>query len=96
MGIEVERSGEETIVRVSGVFDVFAAARLTALLVRGATTDGARVVIDFSRVREISDVALATLVDHQDEHQVRLRLRGLSQRHNRMLRYLGRGATAKV
>ncbi len=78
----------EGVVSIRGVFDSSAAARL-----RAACMESARrrtVVVDFSHAREITDVALAVLIEQQAAHEgPRLVFRGLSQRHNRMLRYLG-------
>jgi hypothetical protein len=90
VAIEVTHRGEETVIAVSGVFDAQAAAKLRALFARPRMADG--VVIDFSRAREITDVALASLLEGQRTHAVRLRIRGLSQRHDRMLRFLSPGA----
>jgi anti-anti-sigma regulatory factor len=88
VAIEVTDEGGETVIAISGVFDGDAASKLRALFTRHPIGDRSGVVVDFTRAREITDVGLAALVDGQRTHEVQLRIRGLSQRHNRMLRFL--------
>lgn len=81
----------EVVVAIRGLFDAPAAARLRAACMEAARTNHAkRIVVDFSRATEITDIALAILIEQQVAGEgPRLRFRGLSKRHNRMLRYLG-------
>jgi hypothetical protein len=69
------------VIVVEGTFDVAAASALQQL-VRGEPA-----VIDFSRARDIHDVALAQLATGLAGAEVTLR--GLPVHHERLLRYLG-------
>jgi anti-anti-sigma regulatory factor len=90
--IEQTRSQQPaTVISVEGPFDVAAASDLRNR-VAAVAQDGC-VVVDLRHARDIEDLALASLAyglvaDHRDN----VRFRGLSQHHERMLRYLGVGA----
>lgn len=74
-------------ISVEGTFDPMMASALRATLGRSPTP--APVVLDFSRAREVSDLAIAMLVHGLAADRIPVRLRGLSLHHARMLRYLG-------
>jgi anti-anti-sigma regulatory factor len=88
MSLGITNHGGETVIVVTGVFDGEAAAKLRAMFLASSASAPTSVVIDFSRAREITDIALAALVDARRKGSVQLRIRGLSERHNRMLRFL--------
>jgi hypothetical protein len=66
------------------------AARLHEAIERAAP--GTRVEIDFHRVRDCQDVALAVLARDIAAGRARVALRGVSQRQLRLLGYLGVGS----
>jgi hypothetical protein len=77
-------AGARVRIVVEGTFDV-AAARALHKLLRGESA-----VIDFSRAREIHDLALAQLAFAVDgAHTAGVTLRGLPVHSERILRYLG-------
>ena len=82
---------QEGVIAIRGVFDPGAAARLRAACMEAAgSAVGKPLVVDFSRATEVSDIALAILLEQQvADEGPRLTFRGLSKRHDRMLRYLG-------
>ncbi|MBI3183846.1 MAG: hypothetical protein HYZ28_17045 [Myxococcales bacterium] len=70
--------------RVEGTFDRRAALELRELL---EGLSDAEVELDFSRVREMQDLAVHILT--RGLVRPSLRLRGLARRHERLFRYLG-------
>lgn len=76
------------MIAVDGVFDGEAAAKLCALLVDTSFPAPATVVIDFSQAREVTYIALAALLNAPRKEAVRLKVRGLAQRHHRIVRFL--------
>jgi hypothetical protein len=82
----------EPVFRVEGVFDPMAATALRAHLRDGPAV--ARVVLDFTHAREVYALGLAVVCHGLVADGVAVRFRGLSQHHDRMLRYLGFGAAA--
>ncbi len=80
----------DTVISIRGVFDSPAAARVRAAYMDAARKNAAtRFVVDLSRATEITAIALAILVEQQAmAHGPPLTVRGLSKRHDRMLRYL--------
>lgn len=75
------------VVPIEGVFDPAAAADMTA---QCAATDCERVVLDFSRAREVSDLGLAIVVAAMRSiARPQVLLRGLRHHQERQLRYLG-------
>jgi hypothetical protein len=87
MSLRVERSDGEMRIEVGDPFLVEHASRLCDLL--SALDAGARVAIDFGRVRDCDDVALAVLARQVLGGRARVVLRGTSQHQERLLRYLG-------
>jgi STAS domain len=75
----------DEVFSISGVFDPIAAARFRARFAE--LPRDAPVVLDFSAASEVSDLALWVLLA-APRHPC-LALRGLTQHHERMLRYLG-------
>ncbi len=89
MSAQVSRGHKgEMLIRIEGVFDTAAAARLRGLLLEAGTD--CQVVVDFSRASEIHDFGLAAVaggIAGQD----RVQLSGLGLHHSRLLRYCGLG-----
>ncbi len=87
-------AGGETIITVSGTFDLPAAVRLVATCKELTSTIAVETVtIDFSHAGEVSNTALAFIVGQQPAGDgPRLLRRGLTRRQNRLLRYLGHPA----
>ena len=91
MRIEVISTAADAVVLMTGELDLPAASRVSATCDRLAQTDPGRpIVLDFSRVQRVQDVALAALSHHEAQLPCPVRLRGLGQHQDRMLRYLGR------
>jgi hypothetical protein len=78
---------EDLVVHVEGTFDPMAASALHARLRDKGSTGP--IVLDFSRAREVYDLALALVVHGLVSDGIRARFRGMSAHHSRMLRYLG-------
>lgn len=82
----------EILLLVEGVLDPMAATDVRSRIARA--DPASTVILDFSRVRAVQDLGLAVLAHGLAACRSRVRLRGLSLRHERMLRYLGFDATA--
>ncbi len=82
----------ETVIRVTGVFDRDSAARLRGALTSAWASEPGTVLIDFSLTQEVSDVALAAMLNPLRGGDVRLRFRGLTQRQRQLIRLLAPGA----
>ncbi len=83
---------DAVVIRVEGMFDPMAASALRARLAHARPQ--LPIVLDFAHAREVSDLGLAVLAHGLVSDGARVRLRGLSQHHERMLRYLGLDAAA--
>jgi anti-anti-sigma regulatory factor len=85
---ETVQPGGEILVRLDGKFDAVAAWQVRARL--GALPRTAKVVMDFSQVREFQDLGVAvmatSLAAREGPHVV---VRGLCQHQHRMFRYFG-------
>lgn len=81
-----ERDGERVLYRLSGVFDRSSAWALRAKLDRELT---AEVLLDFSLVRDFSDLGVAVLAHGLTEAKRRVLFRGLRQHQLRIFRYCG-------
>jgi anti-anti-sigma regulatory factor len=79
--------GGEVVVVLESELDGAGALRLRGVLVEAG--EGERVVVDFRRLRHVSDVGLARLARELARTSVRVELRGLGLHQERMLRYLG-------
>ncbi len=90
MALGITSDAQGSVISVTGVFDAHAAVRLLGMLPHGEESAN-DVVVDFSKAREITDPGLAALVNGTRGSAVRLRARGLSQRHHRMVRLLSPG-----
>ena len=78
-------AGEQTVIRVEGVFDAAAAQRLASAL---ESADGDDVRVDLTDVREFHDFGIAMLARAlSGRHGVALS--GLRQHQRRLLRYFG-------
>ncbi len=78
----------DAVVSTTDAFDPIAASKLRARL--SAMPPDACVLLDLSRAREISDLALAVLADAlATAPHPRVLVRGLTQHQQRLLRYLG-------
>jgi len=84
--ITTERSGDRVMFRVAGVFDRNSAWDLREKLEREAETD---VLVDFSLVRDFSDLGVAVLAHALAGTGRRVALRGLRQHQLRIFRYCG-------
>jgi anti-anti-sigma regulatory factor len=89
-----ESSDGGVVVRVEGAFDGAAASQLAELL--GRTDDEAHVVVDFGRVRDVPDHAVAQLARAVAGAAGRVSLVGLGQHQRRILRYFGVGAEERT
>ncbi len=78
---------EPVVIRVEGMFDPMAASALRARLAQARPQRP--IVLDFAHAREVSDLGLAVLAHGLASDGSSVRFRGLSQHHERMLRYLG-------
>ncbi len=84
--LERDPESGRTIMRLTGFFDGERALDLRSELAR---TEG-EVVVDFSRVGDFDDLAVATLARMMVESEGRLiSLLGLRQHHLRLFRYIG-------
>jgi hypothetical protein len=86
MGDQTSGLARDPIIHIEGVFDPIAG---TALGARLATGGAQPTVLDFSRARDVSDLALAVLAHGMAKDGIAARFRGLSHHHERMLRYVG-------
>jgi anti-anti-sigma regulatory factor len=83
------------VIEVEGNLDTVAAAQLlTACQLADADHDARTIVVDFSRAKSVSVVALAAFVGNQRQVRASIRLDGLSNHHRRILDYL-RGKTSR-
>jgi hypothetical protein len=85
------RSSPDIIVRTGARFLPEDADRIQAAL---ETSPGVEVEVDFRRVRELDPCALSNLAVILADRGVRLRFRGLTEPHARMMRYLGARSSA--
>ncbi len=81
-----EREGDRVLYRLSGVFDRAGAWALRAKLDRELTPE---VLLDFSLVRDFSDLGVAVLAHGFTEAKRRVLFRGLRQHQLRIFRYCG-------
>jgi len=77
-----EEHGGAVTFRLAGTFDARAAVKLRQML---ETVESARVVVDFSRVRQFVDVAVAVLSGGLKSRSVELR--GLGRHQQSVFRY---------
>jgi len=88
MDAHVDDRARDEVFAIGGIFDPLAASRLCVRLAE--LPPGTSVVLDFSRVLEVSDLALAVLaVAIAAPRRPRVVLRGLRHHQERMLQYLG-------
>lgn len=82
-------TGGEFLVKLDGVFDLFAAERIAQALV--LVGPGGALSVDLTQVREFHDAGLAALARSltTSGRAVRVVLRGLRQHQERILAYLG-------
>jgi anti-anti-sigma regulatory factor len=78
--------GERTVLRIGGTFDREVAWALRDLVAREA---GEELVLDFSLVRDFSDLGLAVLASALQGSARRVLFRGLRQHQVRIFRYCG-------
>ncbi len=76
----------EVLIRIEGIFDRNAAARLSRWL--SGLPVATPLVIDFSRVDDLQDVGVAAVAQDLVGH-TGVALRGLGRHHLRLLRYCG-------
>jgi hypothetical protein len=88
VGFRLAQNAGETVFEVDGVFDGEAAAKLCALLAEAPPSTLRSVVLDFSRAREVTYIALAALLDEKRREARSVRIRGLASRQRRVLRFL--------
>lgn len=88
MGIEVSSQPGATIIEVDRTLDGDIASRLRTLIRRHVAEGTGSVVVDLSRVDDVTPIALAALVDDRDEYRARVRFRGLSLHASRILAHL--------
>jgi anti-anti-sigma regulatory factor len=84
--ITKEREGERVLYRLAGVFDRAAAWALREKVDREA---GREVLLDFSLVRDFSDLGVAVLAHGLTNASRRVLFRGLRQHQLRIFRYCG-------
>jgi anti-anti-sigma regulatory factor len=84
--ITKDREGERVLYRVAGVFDRAAAWALREKMDREA---GGEVLLDFSLVRDFSDLGIAVLAHGLTSASRRVLFRGLRQHQLRIFRYCG-------
>ncbi|GEJ56119.1 STAS domain-containing protein [Anaeromyxobacter diazotrophicus] len=84
--ISRERDGERVLYRMSGVFDRIGAWALREKLEVETAAD---VLLDFSLVRDFSDLGVAVVAHALHETPRRVRFRGLRQHQLRIFRYCG-------
>jgi anti-anti-sigma regulatory factor len=76
----------EVLIRIEGIFDRNAAARLSRWI--SGVPRATPLVIDFSRVDDLQDVGVATVAQQLVGHSG-VALRGLGRHQLRLLRYCG-------
>lgn len=81
-----EREDDRLLLRVSGVFDRASAWKLRERLEDESARE---LVLDFSGVRDFSDLGVAVLAHGLGLRQARVLFRGLRQHELRILRYCG-------
>ena len=81
-----EGEGDRAVLRVAGVFDREAAWALRDRVARDAADE---LVLDFSLVREFSDLGIALLAHALQASPRRVLFRGLRQHQLRIFRYCG-------
>lgn len=81
-----DRDGERLVYRLSGIFDRASAWLLREKLEHEA---GGEVLLDFSRVRDFSDLGVAVLAHGLTITSRRVLFRGLRQHQLRIFRYCG-------
>jgi len=81
-----ESVGEQIVYRLSGVFDRAGAGALCETIERESARD---VLLDFSLVREFSDLGVAVLAHGLTGATRRILFRGLRQHQVRIFRYCG-------
>jgi hypothetical protein len=81
-----ERDGDRVLYRLSGVFDRAGAWALRAKLDR---ENAGEVLLDFSLVRDFSDLGVAVVAHGLTEAPRRVLFRGLRQHQLRIFRYCG-------
>jgi hypothetical protein len=85
--MDVTRSSAgEVVIRLDGIFDRQAAARLSGWLAE--VPAGAQVVLDFHGVREFHDFGVAAMAS-QLAARGPVHVRGLGRHQERLLRYFG-------
>jgi anti-anti-sigma regulatory factor len=85
-GISRELEDGCPVLRIVGVFDRPAAWSLRA---RVEQETGRELILDFSLVREFSDLAVAVLAHGLQARTLRVRVRGMRQHQLRIFRYCG-------
>ncbi len=90
MPLHVTYENRVAVIQIEGAFDADRAAKVRALVMSSAPDVTSNVVIDLSKAREVSDVALAAVLDLVGARQRGglVSFRGLTDRHTRMLRLL--------
>jgi len=86
MAIDIAQDGDAMVIAFRGDCDGEAAAKLRAMCREALASCSRSVVVDFTDAREVTAIALASLVEEQ--YGSRIQVRGLSQRHKRLLRLL--------
>jgi hypothetical protein len=85
---ESKQQDGEILIRVDGTFDAVAAWQVRGRL--GDLPTGARVVLDFSRVREFYDLGIAVVANGLAEaRRSSVEMRGLREHQHRLFRYFG-------
>jgi len=84
--INREHDGDRVLYRLSGAFDRTGAWALRAKLDRETADE---VLLDFSLVRDFSDLGVAVVAHGLQEAPRRIRFRGLRQHQLRIFRYCG-------
>jgi hypothetical protein len=82
-----DTGGERVALRLDGTFDAPAAWRLHEEL--AGLDPSAALVLDFTRVRDFHDFAVALLAKDLVARRGRIGTRGLCQHQHRLLRYFG-------
>ena len=85
-GIGIEREGDRVVIRLTGVFDRTTAWALREWVDREPARE---LVIDFSQVRDFSDLGVAILAHAVSGGARRVLFRGLRQHQLRIFRYCG-------
>jgi anti-anti-sigma regulatory factor len=91
VSFEITHDAGEAVIHITGLFDAEAAAKLRSIFMSQSTSPSTQAVIDFTKARDITDIALAALLGVMRDDRLQVRTRGLTARHNRMLRFLSSG-----